>query len=292
MNNSFILLAPFAVGAITVYVAETRIRRSWSYYLWAPALANLIFVGCTLAILIEGIICAIIIAPLFAIVGAVGGLVMGIICRLTNWPKHAVLSVGVLPLFLGVFPPIESDLNRVSVEARTILIQAPVDSVWQQLHNTRDIKPEEVRHAWMYRIGVPLPIAGVTQTTPTGLVRKITMGKSIHFDQISTEWAENRYVKWQYRFDKDSFPPRALDDHVKIGGHYFDLLDTEYILVPKGEQTTALTIRMHYRVSTEFDWYADAVAKFLIGNFEEVILGFYRQRSLGAAVQLTTPSAS
>ena len=106
------------------------------------------------------------------------------------------------------------------------------------------------------------------------------MGKSIHFDQVATDWHENRYVRWIYRFEKDSFPPNALDDHVTIGGHYFDLLDTAYTLTPAGPQTTELRITMHYRVSTQFNWYADGVARFLIGNFEEVILDFYRRRAV------------
>ncbi|HEY1092250.1 MAG TPA: SRPBCC domain-containing protein, partial [Burkholderiaceae bacterium] len=131
-----------------------------------------------------------------------------------------------------------------------------------------------------YRIGVPLPIAGVTHKTSEGYVRKVEMGKSIHFDQVATDWRENRYVRWAYRFDKDSFPPGALDDHVMIGGHYFDLLDTVYRLTPKGVNTTELSITMHYRVSTQFNWYADGVARALIGNFEQVILEFYRRRAV------------
>ena len=108
------------------------------------------------------------------------------------------------------------------------------------------------------------------------------MGKSIHFDQIAAEWQDNRHVRWTYRFDVDSFPPHALDDHVAIGGHYFDLLDTAYTLTPAGSVTTELSITMRYRVSTQFNWYADGVARVLIGNFEEVILDFYRHRAMSA----------
>jgi hypothetical protein len=142
----------------------------------------------------------------------------------------------------------------------------------------RDIRPEEVDRAWIYRIGVPVPKAGITQATPAGLVRKISMGKNIHFDQVVTEWQENNYVRWIYRFEEDSFPPYALDEHVVLGGHYFDVRDTSYTLTPHG-QSTELKIRMQYRVSTQFNWYADPIARFLFGNFEEVILDFYRRRS-------------
>jgi hypothetical protein len=282
MKGAFVYLAPIAVGAVTVYVAEAKEQRKWSYYVWAPVAANALFVLGTMAILIEGLICVVIILPLFCVLGALGGLLMGVICRATRRRREAVYSFAVLPILLGFIPTPEANLQRIRTLERTIVVEAQPQQIWQQLHDARDIRPDEVGHAWMYRIGVPLPIAGVTQQTPTGFVRKISMGKSIHFEQVAAEWRENQFVRWTYRFDKDSFPPRALDDHVTIGGHYFDLLDTTYKLHPTGPQLTELTITMSYRVSTQFNWYADSVARFLIGNFEEVILEFYRRRAIRA----------
>jgi hypothetical protein len=278
MMASFIFLSPLVVGAVTVYVAETIKRRGWGYYLWAPFVANVLYVLGTLAIMLEGLICAIVIVPLFAALGSVGGLAMGIVCRMTNWPKQAVYSLAALPLLFGA---LENHLplpDRLSAVERTILINANAETIWHEIQNARDIRPGEVERAWAYRIGVPLPLAGVTQQTPDGPVRRITMGKGVYFDQVFAEWQENRYVRWTYRFYEDSFPRGALDDHVMIGGHYFDFSDTSYTLVPRGD-TTELRMRMHYRVSTPFNWYADAVAQTLLGNVEEVILDFYRQRS-------------
>jgi hypothetical protein len=282
MKGAFIYLAPIAVGAVTVYVAETKQRRKWSYYVWAPVAANALFVLGTMVMLIEGLICAVIILPLFCVLGALGGLLMGGICRATRRRREAVYSFAVLPILLGFIPTPEANLQRIRTIERTIVVEADPQQIWQQIHDARDIRPDEVGRAWMYRIGVPLPIAGVTQQTPTGFVRKITMGKSIHFEQVATEWQKNQFVRWVYRFDKDSLPPRALDDHVAIGGHYFDLLDTTYKLHSTGPKTTELTITMSYRVSTQFNWYADGVARLLIGNFEEVILEFYRRRAVQA----------
>ncbi len=280
MEGAFIYLAPMLVGAVTVYVAEKQQRRSWSYYAWSSIVANTLCVLGALAILIEGLICAIIIVPLFAVLGAAGGLLMGAVCRATRWPRQAVYSFGALPLLLGLLPTDEANFKHVASIERTIVIEAPAEKVWQQIHSVRDIAPEEVGHAWMYRIGVPLPIAGVTEETPSGFVRKITMGKSVHFEQVVSELRENHYVRWTYRFSDDSFPPHALDDHVIIGGHYFDILDTAYRLTPLDAESTELNIQMSYRVSTQFNWYADAVARFLIGNFEDVILEFYRRRAV------------
>jgi hypothetical protein len=279
----FITFAPIAIGAVTVYVAEKKARRSWGYYVRASALAATLTVLGTLLIMIEGLICAFIIFPLFALLGIVGGLAMGVVCRTTNWPKHAAYSFAVLPVFLAPLAPPDQAGPRLFMTERHVAIPAPPGAIWRHLLDAPDIRPDEVDQAWMYRIGVPLPRSGVTQATPAGLVRHVTMGKGIHFDQVAESWQSNRYVRWQYRFAADSFPPKALDDHVRIGGHYFDLVDTEYQLTPEKDGTTLLNIRMHYRVSTGFNWYAVPVARLLIGNFEDVILRFYRQRALGHA---------
>lgn len=278
MMATFIYLSPMLVGAITVYVAESSRRRSWAYYIWAPFVANVLYVVGTLIINLEGVICAILIIPMFAFLGSIGGFIMGAVCRATNWPRPIAYSLAVLPLVLGFVETGMPLPERVSVVERKVIIEAAPETVWKQISNVRDIRPDEVGNAWIYRIGVPLPEAGVTQSTPSGLVRRITMGKNIHFDQVVTGWDENRYVHWTYRFEEDSFPPYALDDHVVLGGHYFDVQDTSYTLTPKGS-ATELTIRMKYRVSTQFNWYAAPIAAFLFGNFEEVILDFYRRRS-------------
>ena len=278
MMVSFLFLAPLAIGVLTVYIAERRKRHSVGFYIAAPIIANLLFVAGTILINIEGFICAILIVPVFSIVGAIGGLIMGGMCRWTHWPKQTMYGFVVLPLLVGAFEQRAPLPDRVAVVERTMDISAPASDVWQQIHHADAIRADEVDSAWMYRIGVPTPQAGVTTQTPRGPVRKITMGKGIRFDQRITDWKPERYVRFEYDFAPDSFPPRALDDHVKIGGHYFDLVDTSYELVPHGAGTQ-LTIRMRYRVSTQFNWYAEPMARWLVGDFEETILAFYKRRS-------------
>ena len=85
------------------------------------------------------------------------------------------------------------------------------------------------------------------------------MGKGIQFDQIAADWQPNRRVRWIYRFTNDSFPPGVLDDHVRIGGQYFDVIDNEYVL-RKVNAGTELRVTMRYRVSTAFNWYTLPIA--------------------------------
>ena len=105
------------------------------------------------------------------------------------------------------------------------------------------------------------------------------MGKGIQFDQSATDWECYHHVRWRYHFTSTSFPPRALDDHVRIGGEYFDLLGTDYSLLAVGERMTILRVSMSYRVSTRYNWYAGPVAKLFVSNFEETALRFYARRA-------------
>jgi hypothetical protein len=278
MMSSFTLLVPILVGAVTVYLAERAGRRSWSYYFFAAAAANALFVIGTMVIRVEGLICAVLAVPLFGLVGGLGGILMGAVCRWTKWPRPAIYSFAALPLLLGGLEqnlPLPQDVRSVD---RICIVSASPESVWKNLTVARDIRPDEIGTAWMYRIGVPLPSSAVTELADGTQVRHITMGKGIQFDQIAADWQPNRRVRWIYRFTNDSFPPGALDDHVRIGGEYFDVIDTEYVL-RKVNAGTELRVTMRYRVSTAFNWYTQPIAEFLVGNFEEAALRFYTIRA-------------
>lgn len=284
MTGTFIYIAPMLVGAITVYVAETIERRKWTYYFWAPFVANCFFVLGTLVIMIEGLICAIVIVPMFAMIGTLGGLAMGIVCRVTNWPRRAIYSLAVLPIALGLGGDHLPTPNVLSSLQRSVVVHAPPAQVWHQLNNATGIRPEEFDATWASRIGVPMPLSGVTVLTAQGRVRKSLWNKKVHFDEPITDWQPERYMRWTYRFHPTSFPPHALDDHVMIGGHYFDLHDTSFTLTPVPEGTR-LDINAHYRVSTQFNFYSERVAQWLLGNMLDTGLVFYKNRSEAVPVK-------
>ncbi len=282
MMASFTLLVPVAVGAVTVFAAERSKRRSWAFYFWSAAAANALFVVGTFLILIEGLICTILAAPLFAMIGGVAGLITGAVCRWSGRTPPMVLSVAALPLLAGSLEQHIPLPDRVDTVSTARVIHASPEQVWRVISFADDIQPEEIGSAWMYRIGVPLPLSAVTEERGGERVRHIEMGKGIAFDQIIVVWEPERRVRYTYRFTPDSFPPRALDEHVRIGGPHFDLRDTEYSLeaIPEG---TRMTARMSYRVSTHFNWYARLVATLLVGNFEKTALAFYAHRAENAA---------
>jgi hypothetical protein len=276
--GAFIYLAPLAVGAVTVYLAERQARRSWGYYIAAGFGSTALFVIGTLMLVIEGWICVIVILPLFGLIGMIGALVMGIVCRLTNWPKQAVYSLALLPLVMGAIEPPTGLPTRLRTIERTVTIDAPREVIWDQLMNVRDIRPEEVEDGIAFRIGAPPPLSALSDQNGGQRMRRISMGKQVHFDQIEIERREHEFIRWSQRFYPDSFPPGSFDEHVVMGGEYFDIDSVSYRLTPQGDRTQ-LKMSLHYRVSTRFNWYAEPVARLVLGNVEEVLLGMYRRRS-------------
>jgi hypothetical protein len=280
MVGAFIFFAPVVVGMFTVYLAERQRRRSWRYYFIAPMLACALFVAGTLALFIEGWICAIVIIPMFAVIGGLSGLAMGALCRLTKWPQPPLYCAAALPLVLACLGPLIPTPAAIGVIERSIVIDAPAMVVWRNVNSIQGIRPEEMASAVALRIGVPMPMSGITRETVGGRVRVSRWGKSVHFDEIIQDWQPERYVRWTYRFSPDSFPREALDDHVVIGGHYFDVLDTSFSFEPQGGGvSTRVTTLVHYRISTQFNFYANWVAQFLLGNLSDVGLRLYKSRS-------------
>jgi hypothetical protein len=110
----------------------------------------------------------------------------------------------------------------------------------------------------------------------------------VYFEEVVQEWQPHRHLRWSYRFHADSFPRHALDDHVVIGGHYFDLIDTSYTLSEEGD-STRLHTATRYRISTHFNFYAEWVAQLLLGNLSQTGLQLYRRRSEAASTTPDTP---
>lgn len=281
MSGAFVFGAPLLIGAVTVLVAERIAPRRWPFYAGSGALAALLFIVGTMLIMIEGLICAAIISPLFALLGTIGGLIMGAACRLGRHVIKTLHSFVLLPLaFIAFEANTELPTHTYAIE-RSTLVDAPNDVVWQQIRNLPTIDESEVEEAWVFRIGVPMPLSAVSVTDDIP-IRRITMGKHVYFDQVIEEWREGAHVRWTYRFYEDSFPAHAMDDHVRIGGTYFDLIDTSYTLTPEQSQTR-LTVRFQYRLSTRFNWYAGPLLEELLENAADTYLQLYAERASHSA---------
>lgn len=276
MLVSFLFIVPLAIGFWSVArLPVERCTLARSIVLpWGP-IALFLFVAALL--MIEGSICLVLATPIFLAMASIGGLLGWVSMRFkpSRGSTHAVL---VLPLLLGVVEQRAAIADEHGHSRQSVHVAASPEHIWRLINDARGIAPAEMAQGWAWRIGVPYPVSALTVEDGGARIRKLRWQKGVHFDEPILDWDENRYIRWSYRFTPDSIPPGALDEHVEVGGRYFDLLDTSYRLDPEGDGTR-LTIEVNYRVSTHFNWYAVRLGDFLVDDAARTILDFYKRRT-------------
>lgn len=279
MSVSFLVLVPLVLGVLLSYYYSQRHKTSlWRTLLvYGAPLPIVIFIAG--AYLGEGIICILMGSPII-IVAALVGVGIGVLAKkLAYRALGKKLSIIVLlPYALlmaeqGMPTPV-----AIRTVDRSIFITASPEAIWQHINYPTNIQPSELAQGIAYRIGVPYPIEARTLEPRKGGMRELKWQRGVTFKEEITAWEPNRYIQWNYLFAADSFPPGSLDDHIKIGGHYFNLIDTSYRLTPL-DGGTRLDVHVTYKVSTNFNWYSAKWADYLLGDSAEAILQFYKHRS-------------
>lgn len=277
VSSSFLIALPLLTGLFIALFAHINQPSTTFAHIFQLCTQNFImFIIIAIFLLQEGIICLVMASPILLILLLLGGGIGHILCKIGIRPKSNLPVMAALPLLL-LLPKPQAN-TQYSQTHKDIIIDAPVEAVWEQINHINDIKSEELGSHFIYNIGVPKPISGMTVEENNELVRKIYWEKNIHFEEHITEYIPNQKISWKFHFDQTSFPSYALDEHVTIGGEYFDLLKTSYTLSEYGANKTKLGIDIHYRLSTNLNWYAEFWAKTSLNSFSNAVLELYQHR--------------
>ncbi|MGL6159829.1 hypothetical protein [Microbulbifer sp.] len=281
MSMAFLIGTPFIVGALTIYGYRGQTIRIPQMLFLPWVTVALMLLGTAIALL-EGSICIAIMTPLFLLCASIGGLLMGIFLRLTTENTKPLLSIALLP-YLILFAENEIPLKERNVQVvESVIVQASPKVIWNQIMSAKEIKPGELPLSISHLIGVPKPLEGINQKKGEQEIRYSIWERGINFKAVVTNSSKNNYIKWDYVFDKNSFPKGSMDDHVAIGGKYFDLHNTSFTLQPVNESQTKLTITANYRINSAINFYAIPISRILGVDLVKTILGLYKYRSEAA----------
>jgi hypothetical protein len=279
MTFGFIVLMPVAVGCITIYLAEIRQRQKlWVWFIlpWLPMAAAL--VG-TMVALLEGAICVVMLSPLALILASLGGVVGGLAARLIRQHRMRNLTVAcvmVLPLFsMSWETPVlyRQDFRRVE---NVIDIQSPPWLVWKNIERVPHIQTAELPNSWTRRIGFPDPIEATLSHEGLGGIRHASFAKGLLFIETVDVWEPEQRLG--FSIAAKDVPDTTLDEHVRVGGPYFDVLHGEYRLEPLANGMTRLHLSSSHRLSTDFNWYAHLWTDAAMSDLQRRILVVIRQR--------------
>jgi hypothetical protein len=108
-----------------------------------------------------------------------------------------------------------------------------------------------------------------------GGVRHASFERGLTFIETVTNWEPEQRLAFTIKADTEHIPPTTLDQHVTIGGRYFDVLDGEYRIERLADGDTLLHLESRQRLSTDFNAYAglwtDAVMNSLQSSILEVV---------------------
>ncbi len=284
MSLSFIFLVPMALGFLVIWFGETE--KSWVRRIFQPWFAGLAFMVAAIASHLEGFICVILWLPLVWFMSSLGGLLAGAVrdSRARDSSKrYCVAAVALLPFVTG---PLES-LRERETEIRTahtsIEIAASPAQVWRQIRSVPRITEAEQGPSWSHRLGFPRPTEAVLEGTGVGSIRYARFEGDVLFVEKVTEWEENKRLSFSIEADTKNIPPTTFDEHVTIGGPYFDVLHGSYWIEARGPDRVVLHLASDQRLSTGFNFYSQWWTVWLMNDLQSYILRIIKARAEKAA---------
>jgi hypothetical protein len=286
MSVGFLVLLPFAMGFVTVFWIESRRAQHitvWVFMPWIPIIGGTV---ATVLVYWEGMICAVLFLPISLTLSTLGGLVAGYAVDLRSSRRTRNVTLGcVLALPLLVTPwegKVFSRKELRSVET-TVVIHASPDEVWRNIERVREIQSGELGPSWTRRIGFPAPLEATLSVEGVGGVRHATFTGGVLFIENVDVWMPNERLAFSIHAQSQQIPKWTLDDHVRVGGQFFDVLRGEYRIEPVSPGLVRLRLSSEHRLTTDFNWYARLWTDAIMRDIQTTILEVIRNRCESSA---------
>ncbi|HEY0683030.1 MAG TPA: hypothetical protein VGD45_11920 [Steroidobacter sp.] len=279
VSTSFLLLAPFATGAIAVFFGSRAGRLSVGAQIGTAIGTMVFFLIAMFVLFIEGMICIMLVLPVFMIASIIGGLAMGLALRLVRYNGAVVSCFALLPV---AFAPLESRLTPDSHErtvVNTVVIDASATEIWNNLTSVSNIEKEELGFSYTHAIGVPRPLQAAMDGAGVGAVRTSQWEKGVQFKEVVTQWQPPYRLSYDFDIPPGSIPRDALDRHVEIGGEYFTVVSGAYTIRPLSAEQCEVTLQTTYANRSNLKLYGDLWGDFVFDDFHQSILRLIKHRA-------------
>ncbi|MCU1306034.1 MAG: hypothetical protein JWN45_729 [Acidobacteriaceae bacterium] len=282
MSIGFIFVVPFAIGFLSIFLVERDEPQRTSVWIFMPCIPVLAATAATLLVVWEGLICAVFFIPVGFVLASLGGIVGGLVGRSQHSAraKNALLmGVLFLPMLTNPWEQKLLATDDIRTVENIVEVHAPKAVVWKNIERVRAISSSELPVSWSYRIGFPHPLEATLSYPGVGGVRHATFAGGVLFIETIDVWDFERRLGFTIRADTDQLPKTTLDDHVRVGGPFFDVLRGEYYLEPLPNGDTRLHLYSRHRLSTDFNWYARMWTDAVMSNIQSSILHVVKDRS-------------
>ncbi|MEY4931407.1 MAG: hypothetical protein RI909_2131 [Bacteroidota bacterium] len=279
MSLSFLFCLPTAVGALAIYFSNVeQVRKLW-YRVFMPWIPVFVFLIITLAVALEGWACWLMVLPLFLIAASLGGLLGGYFKMKKQSANLSISVLALLPLFMS---PIEAMVGSIpgTYQAYTFIdINAPADVIWSNVTRVREINEAQDK-GWLTRtLGFPRPVKAELNYEGVGAYREAIFTNGLVFHETVSEYIHQQKMVFSIKAYPHEIPSTTMDEHVVIGGAYFDVLNGTYELEKLTDTTHRLHLYSHFELNTTFNFYASWWARWIMKDIQNNILQVEKQRA-------------
>lgn len=281
MTWTFFILVPVAIGALIIYYSNIEKVKSITYRIFAPWLPIILVIALTILIGLEGWACWIMISPLFLIFGSIGGLIAGYF-KIKKTEKNERLNLSILVFLPFVIGPIENSITlnpEVFKTYTSIIINSNNRRIWDNVTSVKEIKEKEDSSTLTKWLGFPKPIKAELDKQEIGGYRKAIFEKGLIFNETVTEYKDLKLMKFKIKANTYEIPSTTLDEHILIGGEYFDMLDGTYELEKISKNQYKLILYSNFSMKTTFNSYAGIWGNWIMKDIQNNILKVIKERS-------------
>jgi hypothetical protein len=230
-------------------------------------------------ILREGVICIVLLSPLWALSALFGGLtVSSFHTKFQNRNTLSCSLFAVLPFLALIFDsyiPQQTDIYTVS---RTIDIEAAAEDIWPHLIELDGLSEDDGRWNFTQNIlGIPRPASANVIGSGVNAVRKAQWGENISFEEHIMSWHESQRLEWVFVFPNDSVQAYT-DRHISPDGRHLKIKRGAYVLETRDGTQVTLTLSTEYAATTPLNFYSALWGEVILGDIENNILKIVKDR--------------
>jgi hypothetical protein len=220
---------------------------------WTVSVCNnsLLSIALSAVFLHEGVICLLIVSPLILCFMLVGTSIGKAIFKRNNQN----LNVSVFALLALIF--VTDSLSKHEYEnmvSDSIVVNATPDKIWKNVVSFEPIKQKNTY--WLFRIGMPSPMATTVTGQYKGAGRKCIFSNSYVFGEKIVTYDQNKDLTFDI-IDQPRDP--------EIMGH-IDIERGQFLLKDNGNGTTTLVGNSWYKLYVFPVWYYDIWAQSITRN--------------------------
>jgi hypothetical protein len=280
MSLTFFFTVPFGMGILTIVGSPIEKVQSLRYRIFAPWKPLAVLLIVTTVFTMEGFACWIMIMPVFMIFASLGGLIAGYF-KLKKFGESNRLQISIAILLPFILAPLEKTINIVpaTYKAYTYIdIAAPAPTIWQHVIRVTPIAEQEDQGILTNLLGFPRPIKAELDVAAVGGIRKALFSKGLVFTEEVTDYQPEKHMSFTISANPYEIPSTAMDEHVVIGGKYFDVLDGTYQLQRLSGNVYRLHLYSHFQLKTTFNFYAGWWATWIMKDIQNNILHVIKTR--------------